>query len=78
MDQREMLEYLRNNPQIVQSLMESQDAQALMRMLQQRDDGQAMRRAEAGDTAQIAQMLKSILAAPGGAELLRRLGRNLR
>ncbi len=78
MDQREMLEYLRNNPQIVQSLMESQDAQALMRMLQQRDGGQAMRRAEAGDTAQIAQMLKSILAAPGGAELLRRLGRNLR
>lgn len=77
MDQREMIEHLKQNPQIVQAMMNSSDGQALMQILRGADGGQALDRASAGNTAQMVQLLKGVLSAPGGAELLRRIGASL-
>ncbi len=82
MDQRELAEYLKKNPQIIQSLMNSPDGQALMRLLQGRDGGQTLNRASsqaaAGNTAEMVQMIKGVMSSPGGAELLQRISRSLR
>ena len=81
MDQKEMMERLKQNPQAIEALMKSPDGQALMRLLQGGDGGQALNRASsqaaAGNTAQITQMLKGIMSTPGGAELIRRIGQSL-
>ena len=81
MDQKEMIERLKKNPQAIQALIISPDGQALMRLLQGKDGGQALNRASsqaaAGNTAQMMQMIKSIMSTPGGAELIRRIGQNL-
>jgi len=81
MGQKEMIDRLKRNPQAIQSLMNSPDGQALMRLLQGQDGGQALNRASsqaaAGNTAQMMQMLKGIMSTPGGAELIRRIGQNL-
>lgn len=81
MDQKEMIERLKRNPQAIQSLMNSPDGQALMRLLQGQDGGKTLSRASsqaaAGNTAQMMQMLKGIMSTPGGAELIRRIGQNL-
>ncbi len=82
MDQRELAEYLKKNPQIIQSLMNSPDGQALMRLLQGRDGGQTLNRASsqaaAGNTAEMVQMIKGVMSSPGGADLLQRISRSLR
>ena len=81
MDQREMIEQLKRNPQAVQSLLHSPDGQALMRALQGQDGGraldQATSQAAGGNTAQITQMLKHVMSTPGGAQLIRRIAQNL-
>lgn len=81
MDQKEMIERLKKNPQAIQALINSPDGQALMRMLQGKDGGQTLNRASskaaAGDTAQMLQMIKGIMSTPDGAELIRRIGQNL-
>ena len=81
MDQKEMMERLKANPAALQALINSPDGQALMRMLQGNDGGarlqQATNQAAGGNTVQMMQLLKGVLSAPGGAELLRRIGQNL-
>ncbi len=81
MDQKEMIERLKKNPQAIQALINSPDGQTLMRMLQGKDGGQTLNRASsqaaAGNTAQMMQMIKGIMSTPGGAELIRRIGQNL-
>lgn len=81
MDQKEMIERLKKNPQAIRALINSPDGQTLMRMLQGKDGGQTLNRASsqaaAGNTAQMMQMIKGIMSTPGGAELIRRIGQNL-
>lgn len=81
MDQKDIVERLKSNPAALQSLMNSPDGQALMRMLQGNDGGQRLQQAgqqaAAGNTAQMMQMLKNVLSTPGGADLLRRIGQSL-
>ncbi len=81
MDQRDMIERLKRDPAALQALMNSPDAQALMRMLQGGDGGQALNRAASqaagGNTAQMTQMLKNIMSTPGGAQLIRRITKSL-
>ena len=81
MDQKEMIERLKKNPAAAQALLNSPDAQALMRMLQGKDGGQALDRAASqaagGNTAQMTQMLKNIMSTPGGAQLIRRIAQSL-
>ena len=81
MEIQEMAERLRRDPGAVRAVMESADGQALLRALAGRDGGAGLDRAAAqaagGNTAQMAQMLKNILATPGGAQLLQRIARQL-
>ena len=81
MDQKEIIERLKKNPALAQALLNSPDAQALMRMLQGQDGGQALDRAASqaagGNTAQMTQMLKNIMSTPGGAQLIKRLAKSL-
>lgn len=74
MDQKELIDRLRRDPNAVQSLMTSADGQQLLsggdggRTLQQ-----AAGEAAAGNTLQMAQMLKSVMSTPEGTALLRRI-----
>ena len=81
MELQEMAKRLRRDPGAVRAVMESADGQALLRALQGRDGGAGLDRAAAqaagGNTAQMAQMLKNVLATPGGAQLLQRIARQL-
>jgi len=81
LDQKRMIERLKENPAALQAIARSPDGQALMRLLQGRDGGQRLQQAAsqaaAGSTAQLLQMLQSIMATPGGAELIRRIGQDL-
>lgn len=76
MDQKDAMRHLQQNPQLVQSIMQSQDGQALMQMLQS-DGGSAMQQAQGGDMGQMAQMLRGVMASPNGKALLERLSREL-
>ena len=77
MDQKELIDRLRRDPKAVQSLMTSADGQRLMQLLSGGDGGrtlqQAAGEAAAGNTMQMAQMLKSIMSTPEGTALLRRI-----
>ena len=65
MDQKELIDRLRRDPKAVQSLMTSADGQRLMQLLSGGDGGrtlqQAAGEAAAGNTLQMAQMLKSFM-----------------
>lgn len=81
MDQKEMIERLKKNPAAAQALLNSPDAQALMRLLQGQDGGQSLDRAASqaagGNTAQMTQMLKNVMSTPGGAQLIKRIAQSL-
>ena len=73
----EGIDRLRRDPNAVQSLMTSADGQRLMQLLSGGDGGrtlqQAAGEAAAGNTLQMAQMLKSVMSTPEGTALLRRI-----
>lgn len=77
MDQKELIDRLRLDPNAVQSLMTSADGQRLMQLLSGGDGGrtlqQAAGEAAAGNTLQMAQMLKNVMSTPEGTALLRRI-----
>lgn len=81
MDQKEIIERLKHNPAAVQSLLNSPDGQALLRMLQGADGGQTLNKAASqaagGNTAQMTQMLKNVMSTPGGAQLIKRIAQSL-
>ncbi len=81
MDQKEIIDRLKKDPAAAQALLNSPDAQALMRILQGKDGGQTLDRAASqaagGNTAQIAQMLKNVMSTPGGAQLIKRIAQSL-
>ena len=69
MDQKELIDRLRRDPNAVQSLMTSADGQRLMQLLSGGDGGRTLQQA----TLQMAQMLKSVMSTPEGSALLRRI-----
>ena len=81
MDQKEIMEKLKQNPALLQSVMQSSDGQQLMRLLTGGDGGsqlnQATKQAAAGNTAQILQMLRQITASPEGSALIQRISQQL-
>ncbi|MBQ2062310.1 MAG: hypothetical protein II458_06505 [Oscillospiraceae bacterium] len=81
MDQKDLIERLKRNPGLARDLLNSPDAQALMRMLQGKDGGHALEQAASqaaqGNTVQMTQMLKSIMSTPGGAQIIRRIAQNM-
>lgn len=76
MDQKKIIERLKNDPNLMQKLAQSPDAQALMRLLQT-DGGKSLEQAAAGNTAQLLSAMKQIMSTPGGAALLQRIGNSL-
>ena len=81
MNQQDMMSRLQRDPGAAQRVMESADGQALMQMLSGPDGGaglqQAMAQASAGNTAQLASMLRQVMQSPEGAALIRNIGGNL-
>ena len=73
-----MAQQLKNNP----ALMQSQDGQALMRMLSDGSRGaslqQAAQSAANGDTAALAAMMQQIMSSPGGAALVEHIRKTVK
>lgn len=76
---RQMMEHLKSNPAMLQTLMQSRDGQALMQMLTQNDHGAGLQRAvqsaAKGDSSEIVRMMNRIMQSPGGAELVQRINK---
>ena len=78
MNQNDMMAHLQRDPNAAQRVMASADGQALMQMLSGTDGGaglqQAMAQASAGNTAQLAEMIRQVMQSPQGAALVRNIG----
>ena len=74
-----LAEQLKNNPAMLQSLMQSRDGQMLMQMLTQGDRGTGLQRAvqsaAQGKTAEMVKMVNQITKSPDGAALVERINR---
>ena len=74
-----LMDQLKRNPAMLQSLMNSRDGQMLMRMLTQNDRGaglqQAVQSAARGDTSQMVKMVNQIMQTPSGNELIQRINK---
>ena len=81
MDMQQVLQQVKNDPQMVQRVMQSPDGQKLMQLLTSSDNGAGLGHAAAsagsGNTAQMVAMLKKIIQSPEGAALMGRLGSQL-
>lgn len=81
MEQKELVERLRKNPAALQQVMQSQDGQALMRMLNGSDGGATLQKAAmqaaGGNTTQMVQMLQKIMQSPEGSALVQRINQSL-
>ena len=79
MDEKTVAEQLRKNPAALKALMQSQDGQALMRMLTQGDGGaglqKAVQSAAKGDAGAMARMVSQIMQSPEGAALVDRINK---
>ena len=75
---QQVLQQVKNDPQMVQRVMQSPDGQKLMQLLTSSDNGAGLGHAAAsagsGNTAQMVAMLKKIIQSPEGAALMGRLG----
>ena len=77
-----MIQQLRANPAMLQSLMQSQDGQALLRMLSAGDQGASLQRAAQsaakGNPAEMMRMMNQVMKSPAGAELVQRINRSMK
>ena len=78
---QQLMQQVKNDPQMVQRVMQSPDGQKLMQLLTSSDNGAGLGHAAAsagsGNTAQMVAMLKKIIQSPEGAALMGRLGSQL-
>lgn len=74
-----MIQQLKSNPAALQALMQSQDGQALMRLLTGGDQGasfqQAAQSAAKGNPAEMARMVQQLMRTPDGAALINRINK---
>lgn len=79
---KSMIETLKNNSGMVQSLFRSKDGRELLRQLTQGDNGTALQyaaqQASQGDTSQIVQMISRVMESRQGAELVERINQTLK
>ena len=78
---QQLMQQVKNDPQMVQRVMQSPDGQKLMQLLTSSDNGAGLGHAAAsagsGNTAQMVSMLKKVIQTPEGAALLDRLSSQL-
>lgn len=76
-----MIQQLKANPAMLQTLMQSRDGQALMQMLSAGDQGASLQRAAQsaakGNPAEIMRMMNQVMKSPAGAELVQRINRSI-
>lgn len=74
-----LVEQLKNNPAMLQTLMQSRDGQALMQMLTQGDRGAGLQRAvqsaAKGNPADMVKLVNQVMQSPDGAELVNRINK---
>ena len=79
---KRMIQQLKANPAMLQSLMQSWDGQALMQMLSAGDQGASLQRAAQsaakGNPAEIMRMMNQVMQSPAGAELVQRINRSMK
>ena len=79
---KRMIQQLKANPAMLQSLMQSRDGQALMQMLSAGDQGASLQRAAqsaaTGNPAEIMRMMNQVMQSPAGAELVQRINRSMK
>ena len=72
-----LAQQLKQNPDLLRSLMQSRDGQTLMHLLTQGDQGAGLQRAAQaaaqGNPAEMIQMMNRILQDPNGAALAERI-----
>jgi len=72
-----LAQQLKQNPELLRSLMQSRDGQTLMHLLTQGDQGAGLQRAAQaaaqGNPAEMMQMMNRILQDPNGAALAERI-----
>lgn len=82
MEQRDIVEKLRKNPAALQSLMQSQDGQSLLRALQGNDGGKTLNhaamQAAGGNTGEMVQLLQQVMSSPEGSALVQRIEETLK
>lgn len=77
---QQLMQQVKNDPQMVQRVMQSPDGQKLMQLLTSSDNGAGLGHAASagsGNTAQMVSMLKKVMQTPEGAALLDRLSSQL-
>ena len=81
MNQKELANRLRQNPDALQSVLRSPDGQRLLPLLSGSAGGQplqqAAQQADSGSTAQLAQLLRRVMSTPDGAALAGRIMQQL-
>ncbi len=79
MDQKQIMEYLRRNPQILEALAVSRDGQLLMDRLQQNGQAldQAKQKSQQGDLTAMTNLIRGVMADREGRELLERLAQQI-
>ncbi len=74
-----LVEQLKSNPAMLQSLMQSQDGQALLQMLTRGDRGVGLQRAvqsaARGNPAEMVKLINQVMQSPSGAELVNRINK---
>lgn len=75
------MQQMLNDKRVIEQVAKSPDARALASLLTQGQNEADLKRiaekAAKGDTAQLSQLIQSVVNNPGGAELLRRLSGSL-
>ena len=80
MNEQDIMNKLKSDPRALKSVMQSQDGQALLRMLSGGDSaalGKAAQQAASGDMSALSAMLSQVLSSPQGTELVQRLENRL-
>lgn len=79
---KRMMQQLKANPAMLQSLMQSRDGQALLRMLSAGDQGASLQRAAQsaakGNPAELMRMMNQVMQSPAGAELVQRINQSVK
>ena len=77
----QLAQQMKNDPNSIRSLMQSQDGQQLIQMLTRQDNGkslqQAIYTAKRGDTSAMAALVQQMMHSPEGAALAARIQKSL-
>jgi len=77
MEQTDWMERLRQNPESLRAIMQSQDGQRLISLLSGNDGGRSLKgaamQAVGGNTGEMVEMIRRVMDTPDGAALIRRI-----